>query len=118
MCTVFAEQEVISQLASGESVPNLVAGIHQAIAARIFGLVSKLKVKPEVAITGGGAKNVGLVKALEAKFGRRVLIPPEPLLTGALGAALIGQDMYENAVRTGNELATKPRQLGEASFFS
>jgi len=118
MCTVFAEQEVISQLAGGESVPNLVAGIHQAIAARIFGLVSKLKIKPDVAITGGGAKNIGLVKALEAKFGCSVLVPREPLLTGALGAALIGKEMYENAAKTGVELARKPRQLGEASFFS
>jgi len=54
-CTVFAEQEVISQLAGGESVPNLVAGIHQAIATRIYALVSKLKIRPDVAITGGGA---------------------------------------------------------------
>jgi (R)-2-hydroxyacyl-CoA dehydratese activating ATPase len=118
MCTVFAEQEVISQLAGGELVPNLVAGIHQAIAGRIFSLVSKLKIKPDVAITGGGAKNVGLVKALEAKFGCPVLVPGEPLLTGALGAALIGRELYENAAKTGRTLATKPRQLGEASFFS
>jgi (R)-2-hydroxyacyl-CoA dehydratese activating ATPase len=118
MCTVFAEQEVISQLGGGESVPNLVAGIHLAIAGRIFGLVSKLKILPEVAITGGGAKNIGLVKALEAKFGCPVLVPAEPLLTGALGAALIGQEMYENAARAGSTLARKPRQLGEATFFS
>jgi (R)-2-hydroxyacyl-CoA dehydratese activating ATPase len=117
MCTVFAEQEVISQLAAGESVPNLVAGIHQAIAGRIFGLVSKLKIKPEVAITGGGAKNIGLVKALEAKFGTAVLVPKEPLLTGALGAALIGQEIYENAAKTGEKLERKSRQLGEAKFF-
>jgi (R)-2-hydroxyacyl-CoA dehydratese activating ATPase len=117
MCTVFAEQEVISQLAAGERVPNLVAGIHQAIAGRIFALVSKLKIKPEVAITGGGAKNIGLVKALEAKFGCTVLVPTEPLLTGALGAALIGQEMYENAAKTGDKLERKPRQLGEARFF-
>jgi (R)-2-hydroxyacyl-CoA dehydratese activating ATPase len=116
-CTVFAEQEVISQLAGGESVPNLVAGIHQAIATRIFALVSKLKIKPEVAITGGGAKNIGLVKALEAKFGCPVQVPREPLLTGALGAALIGREMYEKAVKTGGKLATKPRQLGEASLY-
>jgi len=70
-----------------------------------------------VAITGGGAKNIGLVKALEAKFGCPVLVPPEPLLTGALGAALIGKDMYENAVKTGGTLAKKPRQLDEVSFF-
>jgi (R)-2-hydroxyacyl-CoA dehydratese activating ATPase len=118
MCTVFAEQEVISQLANGESVVNLVAGIHQAIASRVFGLVSKLKIKPDVAITGGGAKNIGLVKALEIKFGVPVLVPPEPLITGALGAALIGKEMCENAARTGKPLARKPRQLEEASFFS
>jgi predicted CoA-substrate-specific enzyme activase len=118
MCTVFAEQEVISQLATGESVANLVAGIHQAIAARVFSLVNKVKIKPDVAITGGGAKNIGLVKALEAKFGCPVLVPPAPLITGALGAALIGKEMYENAVKTGAALATKPRHLEEASFFS
>jgi predicted CoA-substrate-specific enzyme activase len=117
-CTVFAEQEVISQLAGGESVPNLVAGIHQAIATRTFALVGKLKIKPEVAITGGGAKNIGLVKALEAKFGCPLLVPREPLLTGALGAALIAQEMYANAAKAGDKLARKPRQLGEASLFS
>ncbi len=118
MCTVFAEQEVISQLANGEPVPNLIAGIHQAIAARIFSLVNKLKIKLEVAITGGGAKNIGLVKALEAKFGNPVLVAREPLITGALGAALIGQEMYEKAARAGENLPRKPRQLDEAKLFS
>jgi predicted CoA-substrate-specific enzyme activase len=118
MCTVFAEQEVISQLADGESIPNLIAGIHQAIAARVFALVSKLKIKPEVAITGGGAKNIGLVRALEAKFGTAVLVPREPLVTGALGAALIGREMFENAAKTGGTLVRKSRKLGEATFFS
>ena len=74
--------------------------------------------QPDVAITGGGAKNIGLVKALEAKFGCNVLVPREPLLTGAFGAALIGKDMYEKAAKTGGKLARTPRQLGEASFFS
>jgi predicted CoA-substrate-specific enzyme activase len=118
LCTVFAEQEVISQLAAGEPVPNLVAGIHQAIAGRVFSLVSKLKIKPDVAITGGGAKNIGLVKALEARFGCAVLVPDEPLITGALGAALIGREMYRRASETGKELVRKPRRLGEATFFS
>jgi activator of 2-hydroxyglutaryl-CoA dehydratase len=81
-------------------------------------MVSKLKIKPDVAITGGGAKNVGLVKALEGKFGGPVLIPPEPLLTGALGAALIGKELWEKAEGTGVTLARKSRQLGTASLFS
>jgi len=111
------EQEVVSQLAAGESVPNLVAGIHQAIAGRIFALVSKVKVKQDVAITGGGAKNIGLVKALESRFGCPVLVPGEPLLTGALGAALIGREMYENAVKSGRTLAIKPVSWRSQVFF-
>ena len=63
-CTVFAEQEVTSQLANGEAVENLIAGIHEAIAVRIISLVNKLKIEPDVAVTGGGAKNMGLVRAL------------------------------------------------------
>jgi predicted CoA-substrate-specific enzyme activase len=116
-CTVFAEQEVISQLAAGESVPNLVAGIHEAIATRIYALVSKLKIRREVAVTGGGAKNIGLVKALEQKFGCPVLIPREPLITGALGAALIGKSLYEEAVKSGEPPAVKPRRLSEATLY-
>jgi predicted CoA-substrate-specific enzyme activase len=118
MCTVFAEQEVISLLAGGESVANLVAGIHQAVAARIFALVGKVKIKSDVAITGGGAKNTGLVRALEAKMGCAALVPPEPLITGALGAALIGKETYEKAAGTGVPPARKPRRLEEAGIFS
>lgn len=118
MCTVFAEQEVVSKLAEGEPVDCLVAGIHHAIAGRVFGLVSKLKIKPDIAVTGGGAKNIGLLKALESKFGCPVLVPPEPLITGALGAALIGRELYVNAMRAGKEIARRARELGEATFFS
>ncbi|HVN23374.1 MAG TPA: acyl-CoA dehydratase activase [Syntrophorhabdales bacterium] len=117
-CTVFAEQEVVSQLANGEPVENLVAGVHEAIATRIYALVNKLKVEPDLAITGGGAKNIGLVKALESKFGCRVLVPPEPLLTGALGAALIGKEMAEKAASSGAPLVRRGTDLQEAKFFT
>jgi predicted CoA-substrate-specific enzyme activase len=117
-CTVFAEQEVTSQLANGESVANLVAGIHEAIAVRIYSLVSKLKITPDVAITGGGAKNTGLIRALEMKFGFPLLIPPEPLLTGAIGAAIIGKEIYERAAGSGEILKRSIQGLQEATFFS
>jgi len=55
-CTVFAEHEVISQLANGASVNDLIAGIHEAVATRIYAMVNKLKVEKDVAVTGGGAK--------------------------------------------------------------
>lgn len=117
-CTVFAEQEVINQLVAGETVPNLIAGIHEAIATRVFALVSKLKIEQDVAVTGGGAKNIGLVRALEARFGFPILVPQEPLLTGALGAALIGKEAYEKAARSGQTLQRSAQGLKEATFFS
>jgi (R)-2-hydroxyacyl-CoA dehydratese activating ATPase len=116
-CTVFAEQEVISQLAAGESVANLIAGIHEAIATRVYSMVNKLKIEPDVAITGGGAKNIGLVKSLEAKFGSPVLVPPEPLLTGAIGAALVGQEVFAQALLKGEKLKRSEQGLREATFF-
>lgn len=117
-CTVFAQGEVTGRLANGESVPNLIAGIHEAVATRIYALVSKLKIEPDVAVTGGGAKNIGLVRALAAKFTFPVLVPPEPLLTGALGAALVGKEVYRNALKTGETLQRSGRTLKEATFFS
>jgi len=117
-CTVFAEHEVTSRLAAGESIPNLVAGIHDAIAVRIYALVAKLRIEPDVAVTGGGAKNVGLVKALEARFGCPLLVPPEPLITGALGAALVGKAMYEDALKKGEAPKRSGMGLTEATFFS
>jgi (R)-2-hydroxyacyl-CoA dehydratese activating ATPase len=91
-CTVFAEQEVINQLAEGVSVPDLLAGTHRAIANRVYGMVNRLKIEKDIVITGGGAKNIGLVKAIEAKLGQSVLLPSNPLLTGAIGAALLAKD--------------------------
>jgi len=117
-CTVFAEQEVVSQLASGEPVENLIAGIHEAIATRIYAMVSKLKIEPDVAITGGGAKNIGLVRALELRFGYPVLVPPEPLLTGAIGAALVGKELAEKAAVSGHPLVRAGKGLQEAKIYT
>ncbi|MBA4389541.1 MAG: 2-hydroxyglutaryl-CoA dehydratase [Syntrophus sp. (in: bacteria)] len=117
-CTVFAEHEVTNQLVNGESVANLIAGVHLSVATRVYSLIRKLKIEPDVAITGGGAKNIGLVKALEEKFGYPILVPPEPLITGALGAALIGKDVYEKYAREGQTPTRCGRGLEEARFFS
>jgi predicted CoA-substrate-specific enzyme activase len=117
-CTVFAEQEIVVQLAGGETVANLVAGVHDAVATRVYGMASKLKIKPEVAITGGGAKNIGLVQALENRCGCPVLVPPEPLITGALGAALIAKETFERAKNAGRAISRKKGGLEEARLFS
>ncbi|MDP2953764.1 MAG: acyl-CoA dehydratase activase, partial [Chloroflexota bacterium] len=100
-CTVFAEQEVVSRLSEGASIEDILAGLHDAIARRVLGMVERIKIQREVVVTGGGAKNIGLVKALERRLGYAVLVPPEPLLTGAIGAALLGRDLALKGLREG-----------------
>lgn len=97
LCTVWAEQEVAERLAEGVDLPDLVAGIHKALASRVARMVEKIKVEQDVVFTGGVAKNRGMVRALSEEVGYPLIIPPEPLLTGALGAALIGKDIVKRA---------------------
>lgn len=117
-CTVFAAQEVVTKLSEGAALADIIAGLHEAIATRIYGMLRRLKVEREVALTGGGAKNIGLVRALEAKLGFAVLVPPEPLLTGAIGAALLGKDIVKEAEAKGTPLTKAERRLTEATLFT
>jgi predicted CoA-substrate-specific enzyme activase len=88
-CTVFAESEVVSLIAQGHPQDEIIAGLHNAIADRVASLVQRVGLAEPVAMTGGVAKNAGVVRALEGKLGVRLLVPPEPQIVGALGAALI-----------------------------
>jgi predicted CoA-substrate-specific enzyme activase len=117
ICTVFAEQEALLRLSEGRPVEDILAGIHKASAARVYGMVSKIKIETEVAITGGGAKNVGFCKALEEKIGFPVIVPPEPLITGALGAALIAGEKAGKTSEREMEERKKKRRLEAVTFF-
>jgi predicted CoA-substrate-specific enzyme activase len=112
MCTVFAEHEVTSRLAEGAGVAEIVAGLHEAIAGRVVNMTRHLGIEKDVVVTGGGAKNKGLVKAIEGKIGFPVLTPPEPFITGALGAALIGKYFYERGIKPDHE-----RRRESVTFF-
>jgi len=87
-CTVFAESEMVSLRAEGKSREDILAGIHKAMAHRIAIMGRSVGFKPEVVFTGGVAKNVGMRKALEDEIGMEILIPEEPQIMGALGAAI------------------------------
>ena len=117
ICTIWAQQEVASSLAEGVPVSDLLAGVHQSLAERITRMVSRLRVEDAVVVTGGGAKNKGLLKALAAQLGHEILIPEEPLITGALGAALLGKEMAERALENHIPLETKERILGEVEIL-
>lgn len=87
-CTVFAESEVISQLAVGTDKRDIIAGIHRSVAGRVSGLCNRVGVRDQVVMTGGVAQNHGIVKALEAQLGHTIHTSPLTQYNGALGAAL------------------------------
>ena len=94
-CAVFAESEVISRLSEGHDIPDIIAGVHASVSRRVAGLVMRVGLAPDVALTGGVAKNSGIVTALSQELKVPLLLPPEPQLTGALGAALFAQERYQ-----------------------
>lgn len=89
-CTVFAESEVISQLAKNVDLHDLVAGIHASVAVRTAGLVRRLGVTEPVGMTGGVAQNTGVVRALEKELNTTIAVSSMAQLAGAYGAALYG----------------------------
>jgi len=91
-CTVFAESEVISQLSKGEKRENIVAGIHQSVAVKAMALACRGGIRDDVVLTGGGALNAGVKRAVEREMHKPVTVPAIPQFTGALGAALFAYD--------------------------
>lgn len=92
MCTVFAESEVISLLAQGASLEDVSAGVHDSVARRIKAMVERVGVAKDVIFTGGAAKSIAMKKALEESLRVKLIVPEEPQIVGALGAAIIAKE--------------------------
>jgi predicted CoA-substrate-specific enzyme activase len=118
LCTIFAQQEVIALLSRGENLENILAGLHDALANRIAALARRLGIEPDLVLTGGVAKNIGMVKAMKESLGCEVLVPEEPLITGALGAAILAGEICMQTVTAGEALSTKARRLEKPTFFA
>ena len=117
ICTIWAQQEVAASLAQGIPVSDLLAGVHHSLADRISRMINRLRVEEEVIVTGGGAKNRGLLKALSQQLGHEILVPEEPLITGALGAALLGKEIVEKARENNTPLKTRERILEQIKIL-
>jgi len=117
LCTIFAQQEVVTRLSDGENLEDIIAGLHDALASRVAGLARRLKIEPDVVLTGGVAKNAGIVKAMKENLGCELFIPEDPLLTGALGAAILAKEYSVKAMSKGELRPTKARRLEKATFF-
>jgi predicted CoA-substrate-specific enzyme activase len=90
VCAVLAESEVINQVTEGRSVEDILAGAHGSIADRIVTLLRQVGAEPEITLTGGVSRNVGMVRALEERVGVSLNVSPDAEHAGALGAALFG----------------------------
>jgi len=89
LCTVFAESEVISLIARGEKRMDIIAGIHESIAVRVSAMLARVGVDEPVMITGGVARNTGVVAALSNKLGVKISVSPYAQQNGAIGAAVL-----------------------------
>jgi predicted CoA-substrate-specific enzyme activase len=99
MCTVFAESEVVSLIANGKAVKEIVAGLNRAIASRTSSLVKRVcrdATGLSIAMSGGVAHNHGVVRALRSAMGSDIIVPSQPDTIGALGAALMARERSMN----------------------
>ncbi len=91
-CAVFAKAEVASLMRRGVDKKDILAGLHEAVSVRVFLLLRTVGIEKDFVITGGIAKNIGVVRKVEEKVGLKALIPEEPQIVGALGAALFARE--------------------------
>jgi (R)-2-hydroxyacyl-CoA dehydratese activating ATPase len=89
MCTVFAESEVTSLIAKGESRREIAGGLHESVVRRAAAMVNRVAGEGDVVFTGGVGKNPCIVRSLAERLGRKVFVPDQPQSIGAFGAALI-----------------------------
>ncbi len=96
-CSVFAESEVITQLNEGAELADIASGINRAISRRLSSLVRRVGIKEKVTVTGGCAKNSGLVVILQETLGVEIAgLPVDPQIVGALGAAVLAAERRVN----------------------
>jgi predicted CoA-substrate-specific enzyme activase len=101
VCTVFVESDILSYLASGRTAEDILGGVHLAIAKRTLSLARRLTIEPEITMTGGVARNIGMVRALEKVIGRKLQVSPDAQFMGAVGAALFALEKLDQSFEFG-----------------
>jgi benzoyl-CoA reductase subunit A len=94
ICAVFAKSEAITHLRHGVAHSDILAGLNEAIATRCLNLLKRVSIEKDFTITGGIAKNKGMVAKIAEKVGLEPLLAEDPQIIGALGAALFAQERY------------------------
>lgn len=108
LCTVFAESEVVSLIGADHKAADICRALHISIAKRITAQVKRVGLEQDVVMTGGVAKNIGVVTELEKNLGYKVKISEEPQINGALGAAVIALEKAQSKTRTSVSISVNP----------
>lgn len=101
VCTVFVESDILSYLAQGKTGADILGGVHIAIAKRTLSLARRLTIEPQVTMTGGVARNIGMVQALEQVLGQTIQVSPDAQFIGAVGAALFALEKLDQSFESG-----------------
>jgi len=94
-CVVFARSEIVGYLRNGVPRSEILAGSCAALCSRVQALLRRVGLEDDFVISGGIAKNPGVVRRLEQRLGLQAHIAEEPQIVGALGAALFARDLLE-----------------------
>ncbi len=97
VCTVFVESDILSYLAQGKKGEDIMSGVHLAIAKRTLSLARRVPIQPEITMTGGVARNVGMVRALEEVLGTKMQVSEDAQFMGAIGAAVFALEKMDQS---------------------
>lgn len=101
-CAAFGRGAAVAMRKEGERKEDILAGLHDSIAKRVLALVRKVGIADKFVISGGIGRNVGLVSKIEEKLdGLKAHLPQEPMIVGAVGAALFALDRARKAAKAG-----------------
>jgi len=95
-CAVFGESEAVTRVAEGVPKEDIAAGVNKALADKVTSMVKKVVLEAPCAICGGGAINIGLIKAIELELNTELLVPSQPQIIAALGAAILARTALLN----------------------
>lgn len=101
VCTVFVESDILSYLAQGRAGEDILGGVHLAIAKRTLSLARRVNLEPQITMTGGVARNIGMVRALEQVLGTRLQVSDDAQFIGAVGAGLFALEKLDQSFESG-----------------
>ena len=101
VCAVLAESEIINHVSAGETVKDILRGVHNSLSSRALALMKRAGLEDEVTFVGGVARQKGMVRALEETTKKKINVYEEPDMIGALGAALLSLQRLDKIRQSG-----------------